>query len=78
MKYLDAYVKMAFRPDKSHLRKAGAILIKFLESCNTLVVRGAVGSSRRVPLNRVIEGRAAQAYNSRTPAAQESSLLRRS
>ena len=47
-KYLDAHVKMAFGSYKNYLRKAGATLIKFLESCNTSVVRGGLQAQRDV------------------------------
>ena len=58
-KYLDAHVKMAFGPYKSHLRKARATLIRFLESYNTSAVCGGLQTRRDVfPPNRVIEGRA--------------------
>ena len=47
-KYLDAHVKMSFGPYKSHLRKARATLIKFLEGCNTLAVRSGLQARRDV------------------------------
>ena len=47
-KYLDGHVKMAFGPYKSHLMKARATLIKFLESCNTSAVRGGLQARRDV------------------------------
>lgn len=78
-KYLDAHVKIAFGPYKSQLRKAGATLIRFLESCNTSAVRSGLQAWRDVFPRVIIEG---GANTSSSPTIIEvldhSSLLRRS